>query len=114
MTPADEADNRGMLLGEWRRWWSTRGESELMQLLSERWDVFADETIREAARPQLAKLVRDLHEGASLIETQRSLNQIRRRYQPERRGQKWNNRDRAVARHLVGWYEDATGELREQ
>lgn len=83
-----------------------------MELLAGRWDPFADETVRVAARPELAKLVRDLHEGATLIETQRSLNEIRRQYQPHRRGQKWINRDRAVARHLVDWYAEATGELR--
>jgi hypothetical protein len=101
-----------VLLGEWRQWWATRGESELIELLAERWDPFADEALREAARPQLAKLARDLHEGASLIETQRSLNEIRREHQTQRLGRKWINRDRAVARHLVAWYEDATGELR--
>ena len=101
-----------MLLGEWQQWWAGSGESEVMSLLSERWDPFADEVFSEVARPALAKLVRDLHEGASLIETQRSLNEIRRQQQPERSGQKWINRDRAVARHLVTWYESATGELR--
>jgi hypothetical protein len=101
-----------VLLAEWRQWWATSGESELMALLAERWDPFADETVRESAPPQLAKLVRDLHEGASLIETQRALNGIRREYQPERQGQRWIDRDRAVARHLIAWYEEATGELR--
>lgn len=85
-----------------------------MELLAGRWDLFADETIRDAARHNLAKLVRDLHEGATLIETQRSLNEIRRQYQPDRRGQKWINRDRAVARHLVDWYAEATGEPRDR
>ena len=101
-----------MLLADWRQWWADRGESELLDLLRQRWDPFADESFREAVQPELAVLARKLHEGATLIETQRSLNELRRRYQPERRGQKWINRDRAVAKHLVSWYESATGELR--
>lgn len=109
---ASAAILRGVLLAEWRKWWAERGEAELTELLSERWDPFAEESFRETIRPELAKLVRDLHEGASLIEVQRSLNELRRKGQPERRGRKWINRDRAVARHLVAWYEQATGELR--
>jgi hypothetical protein len=102
-----------VVLAEWRRWWATRGESELAELLRQRWDPFADGSFEAAVTPHLAKLARDLHEGASLLDVQRSLNELRRRYQPERHGQKWINRDRAVGRHLVAWYEQATGERRD-
>lgn len=104
----------GVLLAEWRAWWIERGEAELSELLSQRWDPFADEGFRESVQPQLAKLARDLHEGANLVEVGRSLNELRRQQQPERRGQKWINRDRAVARHLLAWYEQATGETRQR
>jgi len=114
MHPDEPGHTWRVHLAHWRQWWASRGETELMELLTDRWDPFADETIRDAARPELAKLVRHLHEGATLIETQRSLNEIRRQYQSHRRGQKWINRDRAVARHLVDWYAEATGELRER
>ena len=88
MHPDEPGHTSRVHLAEWRQWWASRGETELMELLTDRWDPFADETIRDAARPELAKLVRHLHEGATLIETQRSLNEIRRQYQSHRRGQK--------------------------
>src|SRR5205823_1392278 len=78
-----------VLLAEWRRWWAEEGEAGLMELLCQRWDPFTDESFKTAAAPDLAKLVRQLHEGASLVDVARSLNELRRQYQPERRGQKW-------------------------
>jgi hypothetical protein len=102
-----------VLLAEWRQWWADRGEAELVELLRQRWDPYTDESFEAAITPHLRTLARELHEGASLLDIQRSLNELRRRYQPDRSGQKWINRDRAVGRHLVAWYEQATGEHRE-
>jgi hypothetical protein len=103
-----------VLLAEWRRWWADRGEFELVEVLRERWDPYADGAFEAAVAPELARFARDLHEGASLLDVQWSLSELRRQHQPERYGRKWVSRDRAVARYVVAWYEQATGEHRER
>ena len=106
------SDTDGVLLAEWRTWWSEHGERELHDLLQERWDPFGDESFRASAAPELFRLARNLHEGATLVDVQTFLNDLRRRQSPERTGHKWFNRDRAVARRVIAWYEQTTGETR--
>ncbi len=90
----------GMLLGEWRAWWKASGEQQLRDLLRENWDPFADANFRLAADDQLLRLTRRLHEGATLVDVQVFLHELRRTQWPERMGRKWTSRDRAVARRL--------------
>jgi hypothetical protein len=99
-----------MLLGEWRAWWKASGEQQLRDLLRENWDPFADPSFRVAAEDQLLPLARRLHEGATLVDVQTFLHDLRRTRWPERMGRKWTSRDRAVARKVVAWYRDATDE----
>ena len=99
-----------MLLGEWRAWWKESGEQELRRLLFENWDPFGDADFRVVADDRLLPLARRLHEGASLVEVQTFLHDLRRTRWPERMGRKWTGRDRAVARKVVAWYRTATGE----
>jgi hypothetical protein len=99
-----------MLLGEWRAWWKESGNQGLEDLLSESWDPFADAEFRIAAAERLQVLGRRLHEGATLVDVQTFLHDLRRTRWPERMGRRWTSRDRAVARKVVAWYRDATGE----
>ncbi len=99
-----------MLLAEWRAWWSDSGREQLRDLLLESWDPFADAGFRLEADPELALLARHLHEGAGLVDVQVFLGALRRTRWPDRIGRKWTSRDRAVARKVVDWYREATGE----
>lgn len=99
-----------VLLAEWRKWWKTSGQRELRELLADNWDPFADEGFRREADDQLAALARHLHEGATLLDVQVFLHDLRRSRWPERMGRKWTGRDRAVAKKVVEWYRTVTGE----
>jgi len=99
-----------MLLGEWRAWWKASGEEQLERLLRENWDPFHDASFRVDAQERLFALARNLHEGATLVDVQAFLHDLRRARWPERMGRKWTSRDRAVARKVVAWYREATGE----
>jgi hypothetical protein len=99
-----------MLLAEWRKWWETSGEQQLSDLLRENWDPFEDESFRAQAQEQLLPLARQLHEGATLVDVQVFLNDLRRTQWPRRTGRKWTSRDRSVAKKIVAWYREATGE----
>jgi len=99
-----------VLLAEWRAWWTESGADELRQLLEENWDPFEDADFRAEAAPRLFDLARRLHEGADLVDVQWFLHDLRATRWPERHGRKWWGRDRAVARKVVAWYQEATGE----
>ncbi len=99
-----------MLLAEWRAWWKRSGAEQLRDLLRESWDPFEDAGFRAEAEDRLLALGRTLHEGASLVDVQVFLHDLRRSRWPERMGRKWTSRDRAVARKVLGWYREATGE----
>jgi len=89
----------------------TTGAAELRQLLDETWDPFQDASFRAEAEPRLFGLARRLHEGATLLDVQILLHDLRRTRWPERTGRKWTGRDRAVARKVIAWYRLATGEV---
>lgn len=99
-----------MQLGEWRAWWKSSGEQQLSDLLRESWDPFGDDSFRVDTQDQLVLLARSLHEGATRIDVQAFLRGLRRTRWPERLGRKWTARDRAVAKKVVAWYQDVTGE----
>jgi hypothetical protein len=99
-----------MLLGEWRAWWKASGERQLTELLCENWDPFEDDGFRVEARDRLFALARSLHEGSTLVDVQMFLHELRRSRWPARMGRKWTSRDQAVARKIVAWYGEATGE----
>jgi hypothetical protein len=100
-----------MLLAEWRAWWMKTGAAEFRQLLDENWDPFQDATFRSETEPRLFELARRLHEGATVVDVQILLHDLRRSRWPERMGRKWIGRDRAVARKVIAWYRRATGEV---
>jgi hypothetical protein len=99
-----------MLLGEWRAWWKKVGREQLVALLSEAWDPFADAAFRHEAEGQLDALGKLLHEGANALDVMLFLHDLRHTRWPERMGRKWASRDRAVARKVFAWYVAATGE----
>ena len=99
-----------MLLVEWRAWWKTSGAQQLSRLLQENWDPYQDASFRAEAEARLFTLARHLHEGAILVDVQHFLHDLRRSRWPERMGRKWKSRDRAVAKKVVAWYREATGE----
>jgi hypothetical protein len=99
-----------MLLGEWREWWETSGEQQLSDLLRENWDPFEDEGFRVQAQEQLLPLAKQLHEGATRVDVQVFLHDLRTTQWPKRVGRKWTSRDRSVAKKIVAWYQEATGE----
>ena len=99
-----------MLLAEWRAWWKSSGADQLSNLLRENWDPFGDSSFRTYAEERLFDLARSLHEGATLVDVQVFLHDLRRSHWPERTGRKWTSRDRAVATKVVAWYREATGE----
>jgi hypothetical protein len=116
-----EADSTGsspngndlhVLLGEWRAWWRERGENGLRSFLRQNWDAAADDDFGAVTDADLLALARHLHEGDSQVDVQWRLHELRARKHPERQGRKWVGRDRAVARKLVAWYADETGEAR--
>ncbi len=99
-----------VLLGEWRAWWNAVGRRQLFDLLSESWDPFADATFRDEVGPQVDALGRRLHEGANALDVMTFLHDLRHTRWPNRTGGKWHSRDRAVARKVLAWYGEATGE----
>jgi len=103
-------DTSKMLLAEWRAWWKESGAEQLDSLLWENWDPFREDSFRADAGTELFILARRLHEGATLVDVQDFLHDLRRKGWPERMGRKWRSRDRAVARKVVAWYREATGE----
>ena len=108
VAPPDDTSN--MLLAEWRAWWKTSGAEQLSDLLHENWDPFEDARFRANAEERLFALARMLHEGATLVGVHVFLHDLRRSQWPERMGRKWTSRDRAVAKKVVAWYQESTGE----
>jgi hypothetical protein len=100
-----------MLLTEWRAWWLKSGAAELQGLLDDNWDPFEDASFRAEAEPRLLDLARRLHEGATVVDVKVLLHDLRRTRWPERMGRKWIGRDRAVARKVIAWYRESTGEI---
>jgi hypothetical protein len=103
-------DTSGVLLAEWRTWWNSIGRQQLSDLLSTSWDPFADASFRDHVTPQIDALGRRLHEGASALDVQVFLRDLRHTKWPNRTGRKWGSRDRAVGRKVVDWYREATHE----
>jgi hypothetical protein len=99
-----------VLLAEWRAWWNAVGRRQLSNLLSESWDPFADTTFWDEVSARVDALGRRLHEGASDLDVHVFLHDLRHTRWPNRTGRKWTSRDRAVARKVVAWYREATGE----
>lgn len=100
-----------VLLAEWRDWWARSGEQELRALLTANWDVLQDDP--EAAQrfdDHLLPLARHLHEGATRLDVQVYLRDVRSQWQPSRYGRKWNRRDQRVSEKVFAWYRAATGE----
>lgn len=99
-----------MNLAEWLAWWRRSAERELKELLVESWDPFADPDFRSSAEARLVDLGRRLHEGATRVDVQVFLRDLRRTRWPRRTGRKGITRDRRVAEKVLAWYHDATGE----
>jgi hypothetical protein len=99
-----------MQLGEWHEWWKRSGARQLDELLHQSWDPFQDDSFRLDTQDQLVVLARNLHEGATRIDVQAFLHDLRRTQWPDRVGRKWTTRDRVVAEKVLAWYREVTGE----
>ena len=89
-----------MLLAEWRAWWKKSGAEQLSGLLEESWDPFQDGRFRAEAEAQLFTLARRLHEGATLVDVQQFLHDLRRSRWPARMGRKWTSREIVLRRSV--------------
>ena len=92
----------------WRRWWKTRGETELRTLLEEEWDPIGvkDEPLAAGEYDSyLLPLARRLREGASREEVAEFLDDAEAEL-----GCGGGPRDAAVAERVFRWYADSTRE----
>ena len=78
-------------------------------LLAKDWEPFKDPDFRREAEEQLVELGRKLREGATRVDVQDYLHELRSPRWPDT-GRKWTTRDRRTAERIIVWYREATQE----
>jgi hypothetical protein len=98
-----------MNLAEWFAWWNRTGERQLGLLLAKDWEPFKDPDFRQTSESRLIELGRKLHEGATRVDVQVYLQDLRSPRWPGA-SRKWATRDRRTAERIIVWYREATQE----